>query len=803
MGFSVGCFGYGGTVALIEMFREDIELSGIEIKTCHEHPTATVPYSKEIIFSFIDSCDIIVLPCRVKLQPAKSVNRLALALSRKKACVASPLDAYKRYFKDGEHVLYAETKEQWLEAILRLRDDAALRNRIAENGHKINLRLHPSNQISKLLIELNKSPVAVNKAETQLSKLFVELDKNQQESIWPKETFLQIIIPHYAPRLDYLELAVKAAVESWGPERDILIVSSSKADPNQSSVLRQYSNVRIMYENSRKTFSQANNIGIKNAKNQTTHFLLLNDDTILSQKALGNMVKLMSSQGNNFILNPWSNCDKRWLHDDNIVTSTGKSLHPNMRIEDFSSEDISALFKMESIGDAGLSPAPFCAFYCTMIPKQILDAVGMLNTLFKNGGEDLDFCERAKRFGFQSYWTKEAFCFHFGGKTRAVSESENYKIHHQEDFENNVLVKKRWLPNKKRIAIWTGPAWETWDLDTYKTTGIGGAETCAGRLAQIAAENGHVVTLYGAHELKEQDGVQLMPWDSFRPEEEYFDLFIASRTVNCIDQRLKAKKVLVWTHDIWLMSGKEVSAYHRDRVDKFICLSPWHVDFFSDHHQMPKDKIITIPNGVNVELFDTPDLGKKKFGKLIYSSSPDRGLDNLIYLMIFAKDQVPELHLDVYYGFHNYESAVRQRNNVDEVRRLDELKGVIEKHSDFVNMYGRISQPDLAKRWSEAYAWIQPTNFTETFCLTAKEAQTSATPIVCSNVAALQTTVGDFGHLVKHNPYSYDGRLEFINQIVKLHKDKDYWLEMSKKSLSGAANISWGDRWRDYWNKWL
>lgn len=785
MGFTVGCFGYGGTVALIEQFREDIELSGIAIKTCHEHPNATVPYSRDAIFGFIDSCDIILLPCRTRLQPAKSVNRLALALSRKKACVISPLDAYLKYVKDGEHVLIAKSKEEWLEAIFKLRDDKEFRDRLANNGYNAISVLNPVNQIDKL---------------------FSELDKITGTDTWSKGTFVQVIIPHYAPRLDYLKCAVKAIAESSGPDRNILVVSSSKVNPTNE--LLGIKNVRVMHRSDTLTFSQANNVGIGNADARTTHLLLLNDDTIMAKDGLAKMVKTIYSLGNKCVLNPYSNCDKGWLHNDDFITSTGKSLIPNMQINEFSESDLNEFVSDNFQNNLPLKDetvlAPFCAFYCTLIPKEVMDTVGLLNSIFKNGGEDLDFCERAKRYGFSAYWTKSAFCFHFGGKTRKVTELENFDKHHKEDAENNILVKKRWYGNnKKRIAIWTGPAWEIWDIDSYKTSGIGGSETCAARLAQIAAENGHSVTLYGAHEHKEQYGVRLAPWDSFIPEEEYFDLFIASRTVNCIDQRLRAKKVLVWVHDIWLLSGQHISDYHRNKVDNFVCLSPWHVDFFSNHHSLNKNKITIIPNGINVELFDTPNLDNKKYGKLIYSSSPDRGLDNLIYCMTFVKEKVPELNLDVYYGFHNYESAVRSRNNADEVKRLDELKDIIEKHSDFVKMIGRVSQVELAKRWAEAYAWVQPTLFTETFCITAKEAQLSATPIICSNVAALQTTVGEFGHLVKHHPYSYDGRLEFVNQMIKIHKEKDYWLELSKKSLAGANGISWGDRWNDYWSKWL
>ena len=692
MSFKVGCFGYGGTVAIVEQFREELQLNGIELRTCHEYANATVPYNKDVIYSFIDACDIIILPSRAKLQPAKSVNRLALALSRKKACVVSPLDAYLRYVKDGESVLIAETKEEWLSAIFKLRDDQVFRDKIAQSGHIAGQTLHPIHQIEKLVKELNKK---------------------EPQKTWPADAFVQIIIPHYADRLDYLTLAVKAAVESHGPDRDVLVISSSKVDPTES--LAKYKNVRVIHQNNRLSFSQANNLGIKNADQKTTHYLLLNDDTILSNKALGLMVMRICVQGNTCILNPHSNCDKGWLHQD-VFVSNGIDLHPNMVIEQFTSDQLLDLFKFPQNPDGSLNASPFCAFYCTLIPKEIVTKIGFLNTLFKNGGEDLDYCERAKRYGYSCYWTRDAFCFHFGGKTRTVAENEDKEQYHKEDIENNVMAKKRWGNKKKRIAIWTGPAWEKWDLDSYRTSGIGGSETCAGRLAQVAAEAGHSVTLYGAHDCKEQYGVQLIPWNSFIPEEEYFDLFIASRNVNCIDERLRAKKILVWVHDIWLLSGQEVSEYHRNKVDKFVCLSPWHEDFFSNHHKIPKDKITIIPNGINVELFGGLSFDNKKYGNLIYSSSPDRGLDNLIYCMIFARDQVPELHLDVYYGFHNYESSVRSRNNADEVRRLDELKEVIEKHSDFVTMHGRVSQGELAKKWAAAYAWVYPTLFTETSC---------------------------------------------------------------------------------------
>jgi len=639
-----------------------------------------------------------------------------------------------------------------------------------------------------------------------VNKFFNELRKTGLTNPWAVDTFVQIIVPHYAPRLDYLELTVKSALDSWGPARDILVVSSSKIDPTANmEALSGAHNVRCYHQNEKLNFSQANNKGLEMLHEKTTHILLLNDDTIMSKKALGSMVESIGDKL--IILNPYSNCDKGWLHNDTLTTSTGVDLHPNMTIEELSkSEDLEAVKDMDfrnSETKPHLNPTEFCAMYCTLLPKGVLDRVGTLSTLFLSGGEDYDYSQRAARLGMPSYWTKDAFVFHFGGKTRKVAESEDHTIYHNEDRHNNLLIRKRWPKEKKRVAIWTGPAWETWHLDTHKESGLGGSETCASRLAQTMMEEGHAVTLYGAHEEQEQYGIQLVPWEKFKPNEEYFDLFIASRSLNPIIPEVRAKKCVVWIHDIFILSGQQIADYPRNRVDKFIVLSPWHKGFVKGHHTLTDNEVEIIPNGVNVELFDEFNPENKVPGKLLWTSSPDRGLDNLLYMLPWIKEKIPELHLDVTYGFHNWESMCRNRNDTAGLKSIEQLKKAIDDAKDYVTLHGRVAQPKLAEMWSKTYLWMYPTLFTETSCLSAKEAQISGTPILSSNVAALETTVGDYGHRVQHHPYSKEGREEFVSKAIEILSNKTVWTEMSAKSREGAQGISWKARYEDYWKKWV
>jgi len=796
MAFSVRYYGYGGHAWMAEAIREPLKLNGIDLLTCHEHDNADVTWTVDGIFDFIAGADAIYLPSRFELEPAKGVNRLAQAWSQKKACVVNPLPSYMKYVKHEHNALVVETPEQAVAAFIRLRDDAVFRQRLADNGFSTSFVAHPHGLANKFVDKL--------------------LDLKLPGFEWRPQTFFQIIIPHYQPRTDYISLAIDSALKSWGPDRDILVVSSCKEDPSQALHAKFGDKIRVIYSVERLSFSAANNVGLDNADPRTTHFLLLNDDTLVGEKALGEMAREIGDA--NILLNPYSNCDMGWLHHDDIQMTgdDGRTIKlvPGMQIETLSPNELE---KIRVGGQAVLAASrgriemPFCAFYSTLIPKVVVERAGKLNTEYLNGGEDADYCQRARRFGFGSYWTKAAWVFHFGGKSRKVSEENDFDRHHREDRHNNELLRKKWGQggNKKRIAIWTGPAYEFWDCDSWKTTGIGGSESVEGWLAQTAASLGHYVAMYGTHHRQTQHGVELFPWNEFIPEQNYFDLFIASRNLNCVDQRLRAKNVLAHAHDIFYLSGRDISKYHRERFTKFIALTPWHKHFLSDYHQLPTDRIEIIPNGVSVELFDDMTIEKKlqlvEWGRLHWSSSLDRGLDNAIACLPWILEKCPDIKIHCWYGFANWEASARSRNDTNELHKIEELKKQIDALKDHVVFYGRVNQVELAANWKKAWCLFYPTQFTETHYNTGVECLASFTVPVTSNVAALETTIGDYGIRVMDHPYSREGRQAFIDNLVGLYHNKDLWIEKAIKAHKGVEdrNYRFSAVWKTFWEKYL
>jgi hypothetical protein len=317
----------------------------------------------------------------------------------------------------------------------------------------------------------------------------------------------------------------------------------------------------------------------------------------------------------NIMLNPYSNCDQGWLHTDKLVVksdqdspnkSTSLVLHPGMKMEQVDNIG-SALHDYNPSQDYTLHGTPFCAMYATLIPNRVLRAVGLLNEAFLNGGEDADYSYRAHKLGFHTNWTRGGFVFHFGGRSRTVAQIEDPEKHIREDQFNNSLLRKRWPKGSasKRLGIWTGPAWESWNFDSL-AAGIGGSEICALKLAETAVLNGWQVTMIGDHKPEWLGSIELLPWRSWNPESDFFDALVVSRNLNPIDWRIKAKKILVWVHDIYCLNGKTIAESVLQRVDHFLVLSPWHRDFWLSYHQVPEKyhhKVVVVPNGVSIELF--------------------------------------------------------------------------------------------------------------------------------------------------------------------------------------------------------
>ena len=745
--------GYGGGSSLVEELRPLIHGMGMELTLIHEWINADIKWELNTWLGHLKEADIIILPIDYKKFPAKSANKLTQALSLGKPVICSPLPAYVEVEKKyPECCLFADTQEEWEEQLLRLRNSSDLRKEIGRKGLEASKDYSVDRMGQKWLNVFNLAKISTD-----------------------------IVIPTYA-NVRGIKLCLES-IRVCTPESHRVIVVNNGNNKELHDYLSAQKNITYLKKD-RMVFAQAVNEGIKAGTGQ--YVMILNDDVIVSQGWLKALIE--SCKDDVGMVGPLSNCDKTWLHNYDI-TIGGVPLVPGQNTFDQIEPIISDIYEFRS-PYFEMPEREWIAFYCTLIRRDVLDKVGLLNEKYTNSGEDVDLCRRVKKMGYKIIQNYQSFCFHFGAVSRKMLEQEDSGSYYAADKKTNNLLSTIW--GKKSVVIYTGPMWHHWDFRNVDIGGIGGSETWAVMLARELTHMGYRVTCFADCALPIMDGeIEYLHYNQFPSyvEQNWIDYFIASRTTDTFDFPVRAGKKYCQIHDVFLLSDR--NKLHLDKVDKFAVLSKWHWDFVKDYHKIPDSKLVLMSNGLDLSRYEQ-QIERNPY-RIFWSSSLDRGLDTLLYLFDFIKKEIPELELHVFYGLFNWSEAAKQRNNPEELKKIEEIKEGLKKPGVFY--HDRIGQKELAIEQLKSSLWVYPTDFEETFSITAIEAQAAGCPIIASNYAGLQTTVGDSGILIgngsKGQSFSKECREEFVKNCVELLKNPNKWQKWSDKGKENALKYSW------------
>jgi GT2 family glycosyltransferase/predicted SAM-dependent methyltransferase len=600
---------------------------------------------------------------------------------------------------------------------------------------------------------------------------------------------VDIIIPTYN-NLEYLRACLNSIEQNTDyPHR--IIISDAGSKKEVWDYLNDLKGVTVIgNKDIRLNFSQACNKGID--ESSTKYFVLLNSDVIVSKGWLENLVQRMEKTPKLGICGVLSNCDKGWLHGTKstpnyrMILSSGLELIPGMTLSQIPLNELYDLMEKSNLDHTGeFTSQPWIAFYACIFSRRIINEVGKLDETFKNGCEDYDLCFRMTKYGYSIGQDAGSFVFHYGG----VSRSSTPEFSMEENFNKN-RIRTKW--SKKKIVIYTGPALEKWDKRKV-STGMGGSETWAARMAEQFSLKNYDVTVYAdieGEEIVEQTGERYRPYSSLIEDLKYdcIDYFIASRTTSVFmySPFLHALKKYVMIHDIW-MSPDPNYDIHESAIDGYVVLSDWHKEFVMKHHRIPEHKILKTFNGIDQQFYEKVTF---KRNKIFYSSSPDRGLYELLQMFPKIRAQIPDLELVVAYGFYNWEKAIElDSKRSGELKYIEIIKELLKQPG--IRYVGRISKEALAKEQMECKAWLYPTAFQETFCCSAVEAGLAQCAILSTKLAGLNTTVGDSGILLEGDSRSSEYQGKFIEEAVRLLNDDRYRSSWAMKAYQKMKDYRW------------
>lgn len=344
-------------------------------------------------------------------------------------------------------------------------------------------------------------------------------------------------------------------------------------------------------------------------------------------------------------------------------------------------------------------------------------------------------------------------------------------------------------PQSRRgtAAIVCPAGWERWHPADIDTRGLGGSETAAARLADHLSRQGWHVTLYGDLEVGGWRSVTMRHADTFDPMEPR-DLLIVQRSAIPFTVEHRARRAMLWVHDTDFgpLTGRAAA-----NLDDVLCLSRWHERHLRFLYPPIADKLRRIRNGIEPAVAAAArDAAGERQPRVVYSSSPDRGLDALLDVWPAVRRRVPDAELaccyaDVYNRVADLDPRVAAHR--DRLRQR-----IADLEDQGVTQLGSLPQPGLALLMAESRAWAHPSMtpegpFHETSCIGAMEAQAAGCAVVASGWGALPETVR-VGMLVEDGDGWLDG---FAAEIVRALTDPDVLEWAQAEGPTYAAALGW------------
>lgn len=317
---------------------------------------------------------------------------------------------------------------------------------------------------------------------------------------------------------------------------------------------------------------------------------------------------------------------------------------------------------------------------------------------------------------------------------------------------------------------------------------LGGTETALIRLAEALSDLGAQVYVFTEHSNPPLSNPLFLPLRALG-DIGPIDVLIAVRDWQTLLLPLKAKKKLFWTGDAY---DQPISIGIGDvrvaeEIDVFCAVSKWQAETTCQHSGFPLEKTYILRNGVHLSYFNnSPEISKDPY-RLIYSSTPFRGLRLIPEIYRRLKKIHPQISLHIFSGFGVYagigQAAEAQAEFVQLKKELSELPDC--------RLEENIKQEELALEMLKSGILLYPNTFAETSCITAMEAQAAGCVVISSHLGALPETVAESGVLLKAEPHSEQYTGEFVQACSRILSNPQEFQALSQSARLSSESSSW------------
>ena len=352
-----------------------------------------------------------------------------------------------------------------------------------------------------------------------------------------------------------------------------------------------------------------------------------------------------------------------------------------------------------------------------------------------------------------------------------------------------------------KFVFISAPTFEYWDWRNPDDPGIGGSETSHVEMSRRIAARGHEVLCFAPVERPSVDPVSGVRWEWSEDCDfsQHADVWVVYRAPELADKLPAGANAWLICQDVDYPGS--LTEERAGKFSRIVALCEAHAQHLKARH--PYANVITSSNGIKAGLIEELllDPPARNPRRLMYASSPDRGLIHLLDVFRRAKENVPELELHVYYGFDNMDKVIATGNKTAE--HAKRVKDAIVQGMDQPGVigHGRMGQRDLLTEWLKSGIWCHPTDFAETSCITCMDAQACGAIPVTNPVWAVRDNV-QHGVFVSGDVNSPLVKAHYTLELISLAKDTERQEEIRREMMPWARERFGWEKFVDQWETW-
>jgi glycosyltransferase involved in cell wall biosynthesis len=200
---------------------------------------------------------------------------------------------------------------------------------------------------------------------------------------------------------------------------------------------------------------------------------------------------------------------------------------------------------------------------------------------------------------------------------------------------------------------------------------------------------------------------------------------------------------VLWLHDL---PGDPESEHLKNRgwekFHKLVFVSNWQMQAYVQHYNIPWSHCIVLQNAIQPLDFDLSTKTRDKI-RLIYHTTPHRGLNILVPVFKKLCETHDNIELDVYSSFkiYGWESRDEQYKQL-----FDDCK-----NTPNINYHGFVPNEEIRTSLTRSHIFAYPSIWTETSCLALIEAMSAGNICVHPNLGALYETAANWTHMYQWN----------------------------------------------------